>query len=154
MTLFPEYTDSPSGSAILLSVKPKFANLIVAGSKRVELRRAVPALPVGTIALYSSSPVQEIIALVDVIETIEASPTRLWELARENGGGLTRAELRSYFEPKKTGFALMLENVRVFDQPVDPRKFFKVFTAPQSFKYLTEEELRKLVEIQEKRSSK
>lgn len=152
--LFPEYTNSPSGSAILLSVKPKFANLILAGSKRVEFRRAVPALPVGTLALYSSSPVQAIIALVDVIETIEASPTRLWDLARENGGGLTRAELRSYFESKKTGFALMLENVRVFDRPVNPKEFFKTFTAPQSFKYLTEKELQRLVEIQEKKLNK
>ncbi|WP_071849937.1 ASCH domain-containing protein [Duganella sp. HH105] len=154
MTLFPEYSNSPSGSAILLSVKPRYADLIVAGSKRVEFRRAVPALPVGTIALYSSSPVQAIIALVDVTETIEASPTKLWELAKENGGGLTRAELRSYFESKTTGFAFMLENVRVFDRPVEPKKFFKVFTAPQSFKYLTENELRKLVGIQEQRSSK
>lgn len=151
MTLFPEYSNSLNGSAILLSVKPRFADLIIAGSKRVELRRAVPALPVGTIALYSSSPVQAIVALVDVTETVEASPTRLWELARDNGGGLTREELRSYFESKKTGFAFMLENVRVFDRPVDPKEFFTAFTAPQSFKYLTENELRKLVDIQDHR---
>jgi predicted transcriptional regulator len=147
MTLFPDYSDSHGGSAILLSVKPRFADLIVAGTKRVELRRAIPAQSVDTIALYSSSPVQAIIALVDVRETIEASPSKLWDVARDNGGGLTRAELRTYFEPKKTGFALMLENVRVFDKPVNPKKFFKVFTPPQSFKYLTEKELQRLVDL-------
>jgi len=147
MTLFPDYSDTPSGSAILLSVKPKFANLIIDGSKLVELRRAIPAQPVGTIAIYSSSPVQAIVALVDVKEIIEEHPNKLWTIAKENGGGLTRAELLSYFESKSVGFALMLENVRVFKKPVNPNKIFKPFTAPQSFKYLTTKELQKLQKL-------
>lgn len=144
MTLFPEYSDSHSGSAILLSVKPKFASLIVDGSKLVELRRTVPAQTVGTIAIYSSSPVQAIVALADVKETIEASPTKLWTIAKDNGGGLTRAELMDYFGSKKTGFAIMLENVRVYGKPVQPTRIFKTFSAPQSFRYLTPKELKKL----------
>lgn len=144
MTLFPDYLDSPSGRAILLSVKPKFAELIVAGSKRVELRRVIPAQPVATIALYSSSPVQAIVALVDVSETIRASPTKLWRLAKENGGGLTKAELQTYFEAKPMGFALLLANVRFFKKPINPNKVFKNFTPPQSFKYLLPKELQKL----------
>lgn len=154
MSLFPNCSDSPSGSAILLSVKPKFANLIVAGSKRVELRRSVPAEQVATIALYSSSPVQAIVALVDVKETIEASPSKLWGVAKDNGGGLTKAELRAYFKSKKTGFALLLENVRVFDKPINPKKIFKLFTPPQSFKYLSAKELQELVTRLEKKDSK
>lgn len=154
MTLFHDCSDSPSGSAILLSVKPKFADLIVEGSKLVELRRTIPAQPVGTIAIYSSSPVQAIVALADVKETIEASPSKLWTLARENGGGLTKSELLAYFELKKTGFALMLENVRVFAKPVSPKKIFKLFTAPQSFKYLSSKELQKLEALLEPRSAK
>ena len=147
MTLFPEFSDSHNGSAILLSVKPKFADLIVDGSKLVELRRTVPAQTVGTIAIYSSSPVQAIVALADVSKTIEASPTKLWTIAKENGGGLTRSELMDYFESKKTGFAIMLQNVRVYDKPVLPTKIFKSFTAPQSFRYLTSKELKKLEQL-------
>jgi predicted transcriptional regulator len=128
-------------------VKPRFADLIVAGSKLVELRRKVPAQTVGTIAIYSSSPVQAIVALADVKETIEASPTKLWAIAKINGGGLTRAELMDYFESKKTGFSLMLENVRVYGKPVQPTKIFKPFSAPQSFRYLTPKELKKLEQI-------
>lgn len=149
MTLFPEYSDSHSGSAILLSVKPKFANLIVEGSKLVELRRTVPAQAVGTIAIYSSSPVQSIVALADVKETIEASPSKLWSIAKDNGGGLTRTELMTYFESKKTGFAIMLENVRVYRTPVNPARIFKPFSAPQSFRYLIPKELKKLEQLLE-----
>lgn len=149
MNLFQEFSQQPTGSAILLSVKPKFADLIVDGSKLVELRRAVPAQAVGTIAIYSSSPVQAIVALANVKETIEASPSRLWSIAKDNGGGLTRTELMAYFDSKKTGFALMLENVRVFSKPVKPLKIFKSFSAPQSFKYLAPKELKKLEQLLE-----
>jgi predicted transcriptional regulator len=147
MTLFPEYSDAHNGSAILLSVKPKFANLIVEGSKLIELRRTIPAQNVGTIAIYSSSPVQMIVALADVKETIQASPNKIWEIAKCNGGGLTKAELLAYFESKRTGFALMLENVRVYGKPVQPTKVFKPFSAPQSFRYLTPKELKKLEQL-------
>src|SRR5690606_22886187 len=92
---------------------------------------------VGTIAIYSSSPVQSIVALVDVKEIIEATPTKLWTIAQENGGGLTRAGLFAYFESRSLGFVFMLKNVRVFVKPVNPNKIFKPFSAPQSFKYLT-----------------
>lgn len=149
MTLFPEFSDSHNGSAILLSVKPKFANLIAEGSKLVELRRTVPAQAVGTIAIYSSSPVQAIVALADVKKTIEASPSKLWLIAKDNGGGLTRSELMAYFDSKKTGFAIMLQNVRVYDKPVKPLKIFKSFSAPQSFKYLSSNELKRLEQLLE-----
>lgn len=147
MTLFPEFSNSPDGSAILLSIKPKFANLIVDGSKLVELRRTIPAQAVGIIAIYSSSPMQEIVALADVKEIKEASPSKLWLIAKDNGGGLTRAELMAYFDSKKTGFAIMLQNVRVYDTPVKPAKIFKSFSAPQSFRYLTPKELKKLEQL-------
>lgn len=154
MTLFPEYSNSPNGSAILLSIKPRFADLIVDGSKLVELRRTIPAQPVGTIAIYSSSPIQSIVALADVKETIEANPSKLWTIANNNGSGLTKLELLAYFENKATGFALMLENVRVYAKPVNPRKIFKEFTAPQSFKYLAPKELKKLEALLLKKASK
>jgi predicted transcriptional regulator len=149
MTLFPEYSNTQNGSAILLSVKPKFANLIVEGSKLVELRRTIPAQNLVTIAIYSSSPVQMIVALADVKEIIEASPTKLWDISKGNGGGLTKAELFAYFDSKKTGFAIMLENIRVYDEPVKPTKVFKPFSAPQSFRYLTLKELKKLEQLLE-----
>lgn len=147
MTLFPSFPLSTSDSVILLSIKPRFADLIISGRKRVELRRVVPAQPVGTVVIYSSSPVQAIVGLAVVSETIEATPSRLWEIARDNGGGLTRVELRKYFHSKKTGHALMLGNVRVFKNPIDPKKIFSTFTPPQSFRYLTDREFSAILEM-------
>lgn len=142
-----DFFNSPTDSSILLSVKPRFSTLIVEGSKTVEFRRSIPAKSIRTIAIYASAPIQSIVALVDVKETIEARPTRLWTISKENGGGLTKAELMDYFSSKDVGFAFLLENVRVFKTPVAPKKFFEFFTAPQSFKYLTENEIQKLEKI-------
>jgi predicted transcriptional regulator len=154
MNLSPNYSDSHKGSAILLSVKPKFADLIVDGSKLVELRRSIPAQRISTIAIYSSSPIQSIVALADVKDTIEDKPSNLWAIAKKNGSGLSKIELLDYFESKKYGFALMLENVRVFEESVNPSRIFKQFSPPQSFKYLTDKELLKLENKLTPRSSK
>ncbi|CAN5903732.1 ASCH domain protein [soil metagenome] len=154
MNHFPDYSKSPNGSAILLSVKPRFADLIVAGSKLVELRRAIPAQPVDAIVIYSSSPIQALVAIARVKEIVEATPSKLWTIANNNGGGVTKTELLAYFEGKKTGFALMLENIRIFEKPVSPKRIFKLFTPPQSFKYLTTKEFKELEILLEPRNKK
>ncbi len=53
----------------------------------------------------------------------------------------------TYFESKKTGFAIMLQNVRVYGKPIQPTRIFKPFSAPQSFRYLTPKELKKLEQL-------
>jgi predicted transcriptional regulator len=144
-------SQSPIGSSILISIKPQYTDLILAGTKRVELRRAVPIQAIKAMAIYSSAPIQAIVALVEIAEVIQASTSRLWEIARDNGGGLTRSELRSYYSGKKVGFAIMLGKVKHFDNPVDPRLIFPKFTPPQSFRYLTSDELKKLEKLLIKR---
>lgn len=102
-------------------------------------------------AIYSSAPIQAVVALVEIVEVVEASTSRLWKIARDNGGGLTRDELRSYYSDKKTGFAFMLGKVRKLESPVDPRLIFTKFTPPQSFRYLTPDELKRLEKLLIKR---
>jgi len=137
-------------NAILLPIKPKFADLIIQGSKSIELRRSAPAQQINTIAIYSSSPIQSIVALVDVAKVIEMTPANLWLIAKKNGAGLTRTEFFDYFQSKNSGFAFMLKNIRTFKKPVDPYVFFESFTAPQSFKYITNRDLAKLEKILDK----
>ena len=64
MTLFQECSQPLGGRAILLSIKPKYSDLILSGEKRVEFRRTWAADEVGLIAIYASSPIQRIVALV------------------------------------------------------------------------------------------
>lgn len=144
MSLFPECSLPQGGRAILLSVKPKYADLILSGTKRVEFRRTWAAAEVSLIAIYASSPVQRIVALVEVEDIVQASPTVLWNHCTNRGGALSRRELFDYFDGKKQGCAVLLGAVRTLGKPLDPKSLFKAFAPPQSFRYLTPVELGKL----------
>jgi predicted transcriptional regulator len=75
MSLFQESLSPQGGRAVLLSIKPKYADLILAGSKRVEFRRSWAAQDVSMIVLYSSSPIQKIVGTVEVDEIVIAYPS-------------------------------------------------------------------------------
>ena len=140
MSLFPESSTQPSGRAVLLSIKPKYANLILAGTKRVELRRAWPSTDIGSMILYTSAPVQRLVGIAYISRIEERDLQGLWVLADGNGGGVTYDELMDYVQGKKTAFGVMIERVEIAQQQVDPKDFFPEFTPPQSFLYLTPNE--------------
>lgn len=144
MSLFQGSSPQPCGRAVLLSIKPKYADLILSGFKRVEFRRSWAAEGVGMIVLYSSAPVQKIVGMVEVAEVVVASPTALWKTCTDMGGGLTRQELRTYFAGKSKGVAVLLG--RVFSPPksLAPSDVIDNFVPPQSFRYLDASEFAKL----------
>lgn len=144
MSPFPESSPPPVGRAVLLSVKPRFADLIVAGTKQVEFRRVWAQEPVPWIAVYSSTPTQQIVGIVEVESVMLASASTLWTLNSSLGGGLTRTELRSYFAGKAKGYAVMLGRVLRLHAPLKPAEIIRGFRAPQSFRYLTAPEMLRL----------
>jgi len=144
MSLFPKFSPRLNGKVVLLSIKPKYADLILAGSKRVEFRRIWAAQDVSAIVLYSSFPVRKLVGVVEVTDVVVASPSALWVICRENGGGLTRAELRSYFSEKSRGVGILLGNVLKLPKYLDPSELIRNFVPPQSFRYLDAAECVKL----------
>ena len=137
MSLFPESSEQPSGRAVLLSIKPKYVDLILAGSKRVELRRSWPSNDIGVMVLYSSAPIQRLVGLAFIDRVEECDLERLWDIADANGGGVTYEELQAYVEGKKRAFGVMIDRVKVAKVAVDPKSLFEDFTPPQSFLYLS-----------------
>jgi predicted transcriptional regulator len=144
MIHFQKLSPHQIGRVVLLSIKPKYADLILAGSKRVEFRRSWASQGVYAIALYASSPVQKIVGLVEVESVLVASPSAMWKMCVERGGGLTRKELRDYFIGKAKGVAILLGNAIAPDFNLDPTEIVNDFVPPQSFKYLDDEECLKL----------
>jgi predicted transcriptional regulator len=144
MSLFQEFLPRQGGRAVLLSIKPKYADLILAGSKRVEFRRSWAAQDVSVIVLYSSAPIQKIVGVVGVDDVIVASPTSLWKTCTDKGGGLTRDELRTYFSGKATGVAVLLGHVFAPAKHLSPSDVIDDFVPPQSFRYLHAREYLKI----------
>jgi len=129
----------------LISIHPNYVEKILSGEKRLEFRRRWAAEQVDVLVIYSSSPTQRLVAAANVIDVIEGSPTALWELAKEKGGGVTRQLIYDYFKGKKTGFAIEIADVLEFEQAVDPKVIFKDFVAPQSFRYLDSKDYTKIL---------
>jgi predicted transcriptional regulator len=136
MSLFPESFEQPSGRAVLLSIKPKYVDLILAGTKRVELRRSWPSNDIGVMVLYSSAPIQRLVGIAFIDRIEERDFESLWVLADTNGGGVTYEELKAYVKGKKTAFGVMINHVKVAEVQIDPKNLFPDFTPPQSFLYL------------------
>src|SRR5690625_2975940 len=73
-------------------------------------------------------------------EVIDGSKTKLWEIAKEYGGGLTRKELRDYFNGVSKGHALVLSEIRQIKESLPLNEAIPGMRAPQSYVYLTNEQ--------------
>jgi predicted transcriptional regulator len=133
-----------AGRTIVLSIKPRYAELILAGTKTVEFRRAWAAEKVAAIAIYASAPIRKIVGVAQVSDVISAKPTSLWEYCKKRGGGLSRSELFAYMNGKPTGFAILLKDVTKLHQGIVPSSVIEGFSPPQSFRYMTPAEAQKL----------
>ncbi|WP_413892955.1 ASCH domain-containing protein [Candidatus Skiveiella danica] len=144
MSLFPESLQQPTGRAVLLSIKPKYADLILAGSKTVELRRSWPSNDIGVMIIYSSAPVQRLTGVALIREIRECDFDTLWKVSQAHGGGVTYEDLQEYIGSKKLAYGVMLGRVLPAEIPVDPNNLFPNFTPPQGFFYLSPQDYRRV----------
>src|ERR1700730_5378670 len=64
---------------MFLSIRPLFAELILQGVKRVELRRVRPATHPGTLVLlYASSPTMKLVGICEIESILESTPEDVW----------------------------------------------------------------------------
>ena len=73
-----------SSNAIVLSIRPQFADKILKGTKTVELRRVYPRrIGKGDRGLiYASSPVKSLVGGFEIARIVEKPLNELWEMRR------------------------------------------------------------------------
>ncbi|WP_116996680.1 ASCH domain-containing protein [Desertimonas flava] len=134
----------PDRSHVLISLRPRFANLILAGEKTTEIRRGPSRLQAGATALvYSSLPVRALIGAVMIADVYVRAPSTVW---RKWGSstGLRRHEFERYVEGCEQVTAILLGAHTTFPQPVsldELRRRAGTFVAPQSYRYVDSLEL-------------
>lgn len=134
-----------SSSTALISIHPEHVASILSGQKRIEFRRTWAARLVTRILIYSTAPEQRLVAVATITKTVRATPRALWSYAKPHGAGITREHLLKYFTGKKTGVGLHLSEVQRLKKPLALQKLFpRESRPPQSFRYLTSVEERKL----------
>lgn len=121
-------------SAMLLSIKPKYAKKILKGEKIYEFRKSRPKRDIEQIIIYASSPQKEVVGEAIIEEIIEGSPKEIWEVAK-SASGISKKDFLTYFSGKQKAFAYKLKDVMIYDQPKN-LSFYGINQAPQSFVYL------------------
>ena len=124
--------------ALLLPIKPEYVERILCGTKKYEYRKRLAKEKTDVIYIYSTAPEMKVVASVEVLGSISASPTALWEQTKKVAG-ISRAKYREYFRGCKTAHAYKLGAVRVFSK-VKTLSEFGINAAPQSFAYVEIEE--------------
>lgn len=128
--------------ALLLSIQPRYADKIFAGTKRVELRRVRPKVEVGDLVLvYVSTPVKALTGAFEVKSVISAHPSELWALVK-NEAGVTREEFFTYYAGAPMGYGIRLKKAWSLPTPIaliSLRRAWSKFRPPQSYHYLPSE---------------
>ena len=139
-------------NTILLSVRPEYAKKILAGTKKVELRRARPRLEPGDrVLVYVSSPQKAVVGSFQVEEIVEESLPALWEMV-EAKAGISPEEFYNYYEGVSTGVGIFFKEIRPFNQPVALgllRKRWSSWRPPQSYRYMSNTEYNMVRELGE-----
>jgi len=120
---------------VLLSIKPKYADLIKSGLKKYEFRRKIFKKAGGCkVFIYSTSPIKKITGVFDASVIHQDSPYRIWNMFGPYSG-ISEGEFFQYFRDCEIAYAIEIRNLVTFDKPHDPLKYFLEFTPPQSYRY-------------------
>lgn len=128
-------------TAVLLSVRPRYAHAILAGTKTAEVRRRFPYQPPGTtLYLYSSTPDKAIMGTAQLDAIDRPSVDRVWNLYRDQIE-IEKAALGDYLSDLEAAAILRVNNVHRWSHPVPLRdlRLRLGIEPPQSFRYLTDE---------------
>jgi len=120
---------------VLLSIKPKYAELIKSGFKRYEFRRKIfkKAGP-SKVFIYSTSPVKKITGVFDASMIFQDTPYRIWDMFGPYSG-ISKGEFFQYFRDCEIAYAIEIGNLVTFEEPWDPSDYFFEFNPPQSYRY-------------------
>lgn len=134
---------------IVLSLRPRFADAILNGSKTAELRRQRVNAPPGTpVILYSSSPVMAVVGTARIAAIHTCSPDQAWQQYRRRLG-LTRDEFDTYLDGSSIACVLELTAVQTLDSPLPLHQLRRTatFQPPQSYRYLSADDPAALREL-------
>ena len=120
---------------VLLSIKPKYAELILSGEKKYEFRRSIFRNPrIKQIIIYASSPVSKIIGEFEIDDILSFDIKELWSHTMDHAG-IDKEYYDTYFSGKDIGHAIKVKNAKRYSKHKELKEF-NVKRAPQSFAYI------------------
>ncbi|CAC5345733.1 MULTISPECIES: ASCH domain-containing protein [Planktothrix] len=139
---------------LLLSIKPEYADKILAGKKTVELRRVRTRLEAGDLVLvYVTSPQQNLVASLEVerviTENLPQKKKYFWEQVKDKAG-ITDQDFKQYYQGASLGVAIFFSSINIFDKPIELttlKKKLPTINPPQSYRYITDYEFKVITNL-------
>ena len=126
-----------AADGLFMSIKPHYAERILAGEKTVELRRKSPVRTPSAVVIYGSGSVKAVMGTADLLTIRTASPAEIWD---EYGihSSIARQAFDEYFAGSDRACALVLENAREAERRI-PLASLRQFglEPPQSWRYIS-----------------
>ena len=130
---------------LLLSLKPRFADLVFRGLKTAELRRRIARRAVNRdVFVYVSSPVRELRGGFRVEYVWKGSPESVWEQVSDLAQ-VEKGDFDAYYGERQIAYALKIADVWLYQTPASLetlRTKLDNFVVPQSWRYVRLEESR------------
>jgi predicted transcriptional regulator len=126
---------------IILSITPRFSQLIFAGFKKYELRKT----PIKNgfdklVFVYESAPTKAIVGSFKIKGIFRQAPDIIWDLWKETLG-ISQGEFLKYFKGRQWGYAIEVDQPKRLKKQItlnELRKIEAAWRPPQSFQYLKE----------------
>lgn len=124
---------------VLLSIKPEFVEKIFSGEKKFEYRRSIFKNPnVDTVVVYSTMPVGKVVGEFKIQSILNLNVDELWKKTKSKSG-LNYSFYKSYFHDKDNGYAIKIESVKEYEEPLALSEISDNLKAPQSFCYIKDD---------------
>lgn len=139
--MFPDM--NASRPPLLLSLKPRYADRIFDGLKKVELRRRIVShIEDRDVFVYVSSPIMALRGGFRVGDFWHDTPEKIWDRVSQIAY-VDKKDFDAYFEGRTVAYAFEVTDVWESLKPVNLntlRSKFPNFAVPQSWRYVRPEE--------------
>lgn len=136
-------TMSATMRPLLLSLKPRYADLVFEGLKTAELRRRIAShIENREVFVYVSSPTMELRGGFRVGRVWHGDPEDIWHMVSKFAH-VDKQDFDSYFEGLSFAYAFEIKEVWKCREPVSLnvlRDKFSSFVVPQSWRYVRDNE--------------
>lgn len=119
---------------IIVSINPGYVEKILSGEKKFEYRTRAAKQQADTLIIYATKPMMKVVAEIEILGVIAASPEELWNQTKSQSG-ITKLFFDEYFKVKQVAYAYKLGEVKAYEKPKSLLDF-GLRMAPQSFAYV------------------
>ena len=119
---------------LLISIKPRYMQMISIGAKQVEYRRVKPSRPFGRVYIYETRPTSAVVGYMDISSIIHGTPQDIWKKTRELSG-MDMNEYMEYFSGSRQAVAFLIKNPRYYFEPRRLGTYGLPSVVPQGYIY-------------------